>query len=106
MDRTLGYGSAVIHGDTLVGMVCFHTHTSGPIYHKSINEYRSLAIVHDTLTSIGGGDDMGMFDDVNTLLSLVGNMWKEILPPMPTRKNVPSCCQHHEASRRKHTTFS
>ena len=47
----------------------------------------SLAIVKDKLTTIGGvtGNDA-----TNSLFSLSGSSWKEVLPPMPTKRCRPA----------------
>lgn len=63
----LGYGKAVVHGDTAYFACGYGMYSYVLAENKWTNlpqipyEYRSLAIVKDTLTSVGGGDDMGFF---------------------------------------------
>ena len=49
-------------------------------------KYRNIAItvVNDALTTIGGQDHQR--ENTNTLLSLSGSSWEEVLPPMPTKR--------------------
>ena len=51
-------------------------------------EYFAMAVINDTLTTIGGEAHLGAF--TNTLLSLSGRLWEEVLPPMPTKRTHPS----------------
>ena len=48
----------------------------------------SMAIVNYTLTTIGGRVRGG--GNTNTLLSLSGSSWEEVLPPMPTKREFPA----------------
>ena len=49
-----------------------------------------LAVVKNVLTTVGGLD-MNTKQEVNSLFSYVGNnLWKEMLPPMPTEKAHPA----------------
>ena len=45
----------------------------------------AMAVINDALTTIGGGDWL-----TNTLLSLSGSSWEEVLPPMPTKREHPA----------------
>ena len=48
----------------------------------------AIAVVNDTLTTIGGWDSQwGVIDN---LLSLSGSSWEEIFPPMPTKCLLPA----------------
>ena len=49
--------------------------------------YFAMAVINDALTTIGGEDK---FVATNTLLSLSGSSWEEILPPMPTKRVSPA----------------
>ena len=46
-----------------------------------------LAVVKDQLTTIGG---YRQFVFYNSLFSLLGNEWEEVLPPMPTSRVLPA----------------
>ena len=48
----------------------------------------AMAVINDALTTIGGLDCQGA--DTNTVLSLSGNSWVEVLPPMPTKREDPA----------------
>ena len=50
-------------------------------------EYFAMAVINDTLTTIGGGHQVGA---TNTLLSLHASSWEEVLPPMPTKRQLPA----------------
>ena len=43
----------------------------------------TMAVINDALTTIGGLDHQ--WAATNTLLSLSGSSWEEVLPPMPTK---------------------
>ena len=45
-------------------------------------EYFAMAVINDALTTIGGKDNQWAV--TNTLLSLSGSSWEEVLPPMAT----------------------
>ena len=47
-------------------------------------QYFAMAVINDTLTTIGGRDRQR--GATNTLLSLSGSSWEEVLPPMPTKR--------------------
>ena len=51
-------------------------------------EYFAMAVINDALTTIGGRDRQGAA--TNTLLSLSGSSWEEVLPPMPTKRVLPA----------------
>ena len=48
----------------------------------------AMAVINDALTTIGGADDQK--EVTNTLPSLSGSAWKEVLPPMPTKRMHPA----------------
>ena len=48
------------------------------------HESFAMAVINDALTTIGGWDHQWAF--TNTLLSLSGSSWEEVLPPMPTKR--------------------
>ena len=47
-------------------------------------QYFAMAVINDALTTMGGVDHQGAV--TNTLLSLCGSSWEEVLPPMPTKR--------------------
>ena len=51
-------------------------------------EYFAMAVINDALTTIGGWTP-GL-RATNTLLSLCGSSWEEVLPPMPTKRRHPA----------------
>ena len=52
--------------------------------------YFAMAVVNNALTTIGGCLYGQTEVSCNTLLSLSGSSWKEILPPMPTKRAHPA----------------
>ena len=53
--------------------------------------YFAMAVLNDALTTMGGSHTQGGTDsEVNTLLSLSGSSWEEVLPPMPTKREGPA----------------
>ena len=50
--------------------------------------YFAMAVIDDALTTIGGRAHQGAV--TNTLLSLSGSSWEEVLPPMPTKRMYPA----------------
>ena len=50
-----------------------------------------MAVINDALTTIGGRDRQGAA--INTLLSLSGSSWEEVLPPMPTKRVLPAAAK-------------
>ena len=51
-------------------------------------EHFAIAVINDALTTIGGRDRQDAA--TNTLLSLSGSSWEEVLPPMPTKRAHPA----------------
>ena len=51
-------------------------------------EYFAIAVINNALTTIGGMDHRGAL--TNTLLSISGMLWEEVLPPMPTKRMYPA----------------
>ena len=51
-------------------------------------EYFAMAVINDALTTIGGRDHQWAV--TNTLLSLSGSSWEEVLPPMATKRQHPA----------------
>ena len=51
-------------------------------------EQFAMAVINDALTAIGGWDNQGAV--TNTLLSLSGSSWEEVLPPMSTKSRHPA----------------
>ena len=47
-----------------------------------------MAVINNALTTIGGKDCQ--YSVTNTLLSLFGSSWEEVLPPMPTKRKLPA----------------
>ena len=48
----------------------------------------AMAVINDAVTTIGGGDNQHA--TTNTLLTLSGSSWEEVLPPMPTKRVHPA----------------
>lgn len=98
------YGAVVAHGQ----VAYFSTPDSHLILTFTLPDYRwgvlpqrcshsctGLAVVNDKLTAVGGTTDKNNRDSVtNTLFSLsekwLGKRWKDILPPMPTKRMCPA----------------
>ena len=51
-------------------------------------QFFAMAVINDALTTIGGLDHQWAV--INTLLSLSGSSWEEVLPPMPTKREHPA----------------
>ena len=51
-------------------------------------EYFAMAVTNDALTAIGGRDNQHA--TTNTLLTLSGSSWEEVLPSMPTKRVYPA----------------
>ena len=51
-------------------------------------QWFAMAVINDALTTIGGRDRQR--GATNTLLSLSGSSWEEVLPPMPSKRVVPA----------------
>ena len=47
----------------------------------------AMAVINDALTTIGGKRNWAF---TNTLLSLSGSSWEEVLPPMATKREIPA----------------
>ncbi len=101
---TSGYGTATVHGNTAY-FSCTHD-----IYLYTVlnNEWTKLAqcecqhfsmvVIDGKLTTIGGRKGCDM--ETNVLLSLIpgrlfGNSWKEVFPPMPTKRAEPAAITTH-----------
>ena len=90
---TASQGSAVVHGSTAYfsNEYCIYSYSGQGTWTELPQckyEDFAMAIVNDALTTIGGWDFQGMV--TNTLLSLSGSKWEEVLPPMPTEKRIPA----------------
>ncbi len=104
-DFMSGYGTAVAHANTAYFSYCYD------IYSFTVPDYKwtklrpckykffGLAVVNGELTTIGGRKNR--FATVtNALLSLLPGRWssmnwKEVLPPMPTRRVEPATVTTH-----------
>ena len=49
-------------------------------------QYFAITVINDALTTTGGM----AYQVTNTLLSLSGSSWEEVLPPMPTKRVYPA----------------
>ena len=88
------WGSAVVHGSTAY----FSSHHNVYSYTVPENKWTKLphckykrfamAVFNDALTTIGGWDNQ--YEATNTLLSLSGSSWEEVLPPIPTKRIRPA----------------
>ena len=88
------WGAAVVHGSTAY-FSRYHNVYSYTVPGNKWTElpqckYRhfAMAVINDTLTTIGGWDHQ--LTVTNTLLSLSGSSWEEVLPPMPTKRMHPA----------------
>ena len=84
------FGSVVVHGSTAYFSSGHNVYSYTVPENKWTklpqckNEYFAMAVINDALTTIGGrADGEGV---TNTLLSLSGSSWEEVLPPMPTKR--------------------
>ena len=87
-------GAAVVHGSTAY----FSAYHKVYLYTVPENkwtklprckhDYFAMAVFNDALTTIGGRDHQGRA--TNTILSLSGSSWEEVLPPMPTKRTLPA----------------
>ena len=85
------WGAAAVHGNTAY-------FSEGYVVYSYTNKWTELpqckyrnfamAVLNDAPTTIGGNhrEEGG----TNTLLSLSGSSWEEILPPMPTKRAYPA----------------
>ena len=90
-------GAAVVHGSTAYFSRRYFVYS----YTVPDNKWTKLpqckcrdfgmAVLNDALTTIGGRPLLGgLGSEVNTLLSLSGSSWEEVLPPMPTKRACPA----------------
>ena len=88
------YGAAVGHGSTAyfsrynTVYSCTVPENKWTKLPECKHESFAMAVFNDTLTTIGGMDHHGAA--ANTLLTLSGSSWEEILPPMPTKRVLPA----------------
>ena len=83
-------GAAAVHGST--AYFC----SGHNVYSYTVHENKwtelpqckyecfAMAVINNALTTVGGWDHQ--MANTNTLLSLHGSSWKEVLPPMPTKR--------------------
>ena len=88
------YGAAVGHGSTA------YFSRDHNIYSYTVPENKwtklpqckyqhfAMAVINDALTTVGGRGRK--WPATNTLLSLSGSSWEEVLPPMPTKRVHPA----------------
>ena len=88
------WGAAMVHGSTA------YFSRDHNVYSYTVPEnewtkllrckygYFAMAVINDALTTIGGWDRQGA--DTNSLLSLSGSSWEEVLPSMPTKRMLPA----------------
>ena len=87
-------GSAVVHGSTAYFSIFKSVYSYTVPENKWTKlpqckyDYFAMAGINDALTTIGGWDYQGA--TTNTLLSLSGSSWEEVLPPMPTKRWRPA----------------
>ncbi len=89
-------GTSTVHGNTAY-FSCKHDIYSYTVFNSKWTklppckyEDFSMVIINGKLTTIGGWEG-STGSETNVLLSLIpgrlfGNSWKEVLPPMPTRR--------------------
>jgi N-acetylneuraminic acid mutarotase len=88
------WGAAVVHGSTAYFSSDHNVYSYTVPGNKWTKlpecKYRfsALAVVNDTLTTIGGLDRQKRATD--TFVSLSGSSWEEVLPPMPTERVHPA----------------
>ena len=94
MDSLLG--AAAVHGNTA------YFSSDHDVYSYTVPENKwtklpqckyerfAMAVINDALTTIGGSYTQGIDSEVNTLLSLSGSSWEEVLPPMRTERERPA----------------
>ncbi len=102
---TSGYGAAAVHGNT-VYFSCKHD-----IYSYTVPDSKwtklpsckyenfSMVAIDGKLTTIGGQEG-SISSETNVLLTLTpgrlfGNSWKEVVPPMPTKRIKPAAVTNH-----------
>ena len=88
------WGAAVVHGSTAYFSKEHNVYSYTVPENKWTKlpqcEYRyfAMAVINDALTTIGGWTYQ--FGATNTLLSLSGSSWEEVLPPIPTKRIHPA----------------
>ena len=89
------WGTAVAHGSTAYFSkdcnVYSYTVPGNKWIKLSQCKYRdfAMAVINNALTTIGGWDGRSRAA-TNTLLSLSGSIWEEVLPPMSTERVCPA----------------
>ena len=88
------FGSVVVHGSTA------YFSRDHNVYSYTVPENKwtklpqckyenfAMAVINDALTTIGGRGRQLVV--TNSLLSLSGSSWEEVLPPMPTKRAIPA----------------
>ena len=85
-------GTAVVHGSTAYFSSGYNVYSYTVPDNKWIKlpqckyGYFAMAVIDNQLTTIGGREMAA----TNTLLSLSGSSWEEVLPPMPTNRVLPA----------------
>ena len=88
------WGVAVVHGSTAYFSRVHNVYSYTVPENKWTKlplckyEYFAMAVINDALTTIGGWTYQ--FRATNTLLSLSGSSWEEVLPPIPTKRTHPA----------------
>ena len=88
------WGAAVVHGSTAYFSRGHNVYSYTVPENKWTKlpqckyEYLTMAVINDALITIGGRDDR--LRATNTLFSLSGSSWEEVLPPMPTKRVRPT----------------
>ena len=84
----------MVHGSTAYFSCCYNVYSYTVPENKWTKlpeckyQYFAMAVINDALTTIGGRDRQR--GATNTLLSLSGSSWEEVLPPMPTKREDPA----------------
>ena len=84
------WGAAVVHGSTAYFSTDFNVYSYTVPENKWTKlpqckyEFFAMAVINDALTTIGGCNRQRAV--TNTLLSLSGSSWEEVLPPMTTMR--------------------
>jgi hypothetical protein len=91
----LSWGVAVAHGSTAFFSSDYHVYSYSTVPEENWaklpeckRKYFALAVVNDTLITVGGKDRQGTV--TNTLHSLTGSSWEDVLPPMSTKRVHPA----------------
>ena len=91
---TSSWGAAVVHGSTPYFSSEYNVYSYTVPENKWTKlpqckyQHFAMAVINDALTTIGGGGYQ--IGAINTLLSLSGSSWEEVLPPMPTKRVLPA----------------